>query len=457
MTIDAHLSDYFIRHRDRILADYFELLRFPTISSDPARLGDCARCATWLRQHLRGLGFSAEIVLAGDQPLLVAERPGSDNAPAVLFYGHYDVQPVEPLDQWRTNPFDPVLSGERVYARGAQDNKGQLFAFLTGVAALIEKGAVLPTLRIILDSQEESGSHALREHLPSLKRRLAADILLVCDTGLHSSGRVAITVGLRGLAHLTVRLTGSNHDLHSGTHGGVAPNPALALARMLATLHHDDGRIAVEGFLDGLVPPTDEERRQALALPFDREAYQRETGTLPAGGERGLDPVVRGSFHPTIEVNGIVSGHTGPGVKTIIPATATAKLSMRLCPGQSPTHVLRALTAHLKRQVPPGLAIEIADAESQGSGIRLPLDSPLVQIAAGVLERMAGEPPVFLWEGASIPVVAALWEQTGAAPLLVGFGSGEDHIHAPNESFSLTQFQQALRFSGLFLAELVAP
>lgn len=457
MTTDERLIDYFGQHRDRILSDYFDLLRFPTVSSDPARLGDCARCATWLRQHLRGLGFTAEIVLAGDQPLLVAERLGSDNAPAVLFYGHYDVQPAEPLDLWRTNPFEPVLEDERVYARGAQDNKGQLFAFLTGVAALIECGATLPTLRVILDSQEESGSRALREHLPSLKRRLAADILMVCDTGLHPSGRLAITAGLRGLAHLTVRLTGPAYDLHSGTHGGVAPNPAQALVRLLATLHHEDGRIAVEGFLDGLVPPTDAERQQAMAMPFDPEAYTRATGTLPTGGEHGLTPVERGSFRPTIEINGLVSGHTGPGIKTIIPAAATAKLSMRLCPGQSPVHVLRAVTAHLKREAPPGLTIEVADAESHGPGFRLPLDSPLMQIAAGVLERMAGEPPVFLWEGASIPVVAALREQTGAAPLLVGFGSEADHIHAPNESFSLAQFQQALRFCGLFLAELVAP
>ena len=286
MNIDERLIGYFNQHRDRILADYFDLLRFPTISSDPARLGDCARCATWIRQYLRRMGFSAEIVLAGDQPLLVAERPGSPNAPTVLFYGHYDVQPVEPLDQWRTSPFEPVLNGDRVYARGAQDNKGQVFAFLTGVAALIETGAPLPTLRIILDSQEESGSRALREHLPTLKRRLAADILLVCDTGLHSSGRVAITAGLRGLAHLTVRLTGPGHDLHSGTHGGVAPNPALALARLLATLHHDDGRIAVEGFLDGLVPPTDEERRQAKI----------ESQLISAGGQilkRGLMGVLK--------------------------------------------------------------------------------------------------------------------------------------------------------------------
>ena len=456
MTIDTHLTDYFDKNRERILDDYFALLRFPTISSDIARLGDSARCATWLRQYLRGLGFNAAIELADDQPLVIAERPGSANAPTVLFYGHYDVQPIEPCEQWRSDPFEPVLVGERVYARGAQDNKGQLFAFLTGVAALIASGAPLPPLRIILDSQEESGSGALRKHLPSLKRRLAADILLVCDTGKHSSGRLAITAGLRGLAHLTVHLTGASYDLHSGTHGGVAPNPALALTRMLATLHNADGSIAVEGFYDRLVPLTEAERRQAMSLPFDPGAYQRETGTLPAGGERGLEPVERGSFRPTIEINGLVSGHTGPGVKTIIPAAATAKLSMRLCPGQSPTHVLNVVSEHLRQRVPPGLKLEIANAESHGPGIRLPLDSPLMQIAADVLERMGGEPPAILWEGGSIPVVAALWEQTGAAPLLVGFGCGEDRVHAPNESFSLTQFREALRFSGLFLSELAA-
>jgi acetylornithine deacetylase/succinyl-diaminopimelate desuccinylase-like protein len=456
MTTHEQLSRYFERHRERILSDYFDLLRFPTISSDPARLGDCSRCATWLRKHLRGMGFAAEIHLAGDQPLLVAERPGSEHAPVVLFYGHYDVQPVEPLNLWQTDPFAPILRDGRVYARGAQDNKGQLFAFLVGVAALIEADAPLPTLRIILDSQEESGSSALHDHLPALKRRLAADVLLVSDTGMHNSGRFAITAGLRGLAHLTVHLHGPDHDLHSGTHGGVAPNPAQALARLLATLHHADGGIAVEGFLDRLVPPTEEERRQAMLLPFDPEAYLRETGTLATGGERDLPPIERGCFRPTIEVNGLLAGHTGAGTKTIIPASAMARLSMRLCPGQSPEGVIRLVAAHLKRHTPPGLRLEISEAHANGPGFRLPLDSPLVRIASGVLEQMAGEPPVFLWEGASIPIVAALWEQTGAAPLLVGFGSGEDRIHAPNESFSLTQFQHAMRFGGLFLAELAA-
>ncbi|NLF23542.1 MAG: M20 family dipeptidase [Lentisphaerae bacterium] len=456
MTMNEIIDAAFTRHRDALLADYFELLRFPSVSSDPARLGDCARCAAWLKRYLSRLGFSVEIVLAGDQPLLIAERAGATRPPTVLFYGHYDVQPADPLELWKTPPFEPTLIDDRVYARGAQDNKGQFFAFLAGVGALIEAGVPLPPLRILLDSQEESGSRALHAALPDLRRRLAAHVLLVGDTGMHTSGRLAITAGLRGLSHLTVRLSGPDHDLHSGTHGGVAPNPAMALARLIATLHDDDGRVAVPGFYDRLIPPTEEERRQANRLPFDPEAYQRETGTQPTGGERAYNPIERGCFRPTIEVNGIQAGHTGPGTKTIIPAGAVAKLSMRLVPGQSPEGVIRLVSEHLKRHTPPGLTLEIGEAQANGPGFRLPLDSPLVRLASGVLEQMAGEPPVFLWEGASVPIVSALQEQTGAAPLLVGFGLGEDRIHAPNESFSLTQFQLMMRFGGLFLAELAA-
>lgn len=447
----------FDAQRERILADWFALLRHPTIATEPGRLGDCSRCAAWLKRYLKRLGFATEILHGDEAPILLAERRGeAAAAPVALFYGHYDVQPADPLDQWQNPPFEPSLREGRVYARGAQDNKGQLFAFLEGMAALIADGTPMPTLRVLLECQEESGSDVLSRALPQLKGRLAADVLLVCDTSMHASGRPAITAGLRGVAHLGVRLDGPARDLHSGTHGGLAPNPALALARLLATLHHDDGSIAVEGFLDRLAPPSERELQLAEAAPFDSEGYTRATGVAPLGGERQLPPALRAAFRPTIEVNGMLAGYTGEGSKTIIPATAMAKLSARLCPEQNPRAALAAIVTHLRRHLPPGLRLTICDEHAAGPGFRLPLDSPVVRLAETALTRLDPRGPLFVWEGASIPIVVELQRHTGAAPLLVGFGREEDCIHAPNESFSLDQFRLTMSYAAQILAQLAA-
>lgn len=436
------------------LADYFELLRFQTVSADPMRLVDISRCAAWLKRYLGKLGFDARIHLEGDQPIVIAERVGSPAAPSVLFYGHYDVQPADPLELWRTDPFEPQLIDGRVYARGAQDNKGQLFAFIRGVSELIAAGRPLPTLRLLLESQEESGSGALRAALPKIRRRLASSILLVGDTGMHSSGRFAITAGLRGLAQLTVELFGPHHDIHSGMHGGAAPNPARGMAGLIATLHDARGRVAVPGFYDGVAPPSAAELELARAVPFDAAAYLAQTGVAPVGGEEGIDAVERLGFQPTLEVNGIHSGYGGPGSKTIIPAKALAKITMRLVPGQSPEGVLQKVIRHLRDHTPRGLRLEIPDSSAHGSGVRLPVDSPITRLAADVLEELGGAPPYFVWEGASIPIVSELHNQLGAAPLLVGFGREEDRIHAPNESFSLEQFRLMMDFSAMLMARL---
>ncbi len=456
MTSAADLAlQRFEEQRERILADWFALLRYPTVGAEPNRLGDCSRCAAWLKRYLKRLGFTTEIMQADEAPILLAERPGeAAAAPTTLFYGHYDVQPADPIDQWQSPPFEPELREGRVYARGAQDNKGQLFAFLEGMAALIAAGKPMPTMRVLLESQEESGSPVLSRVLPDLRRRLAADVLLICDTAMHASGRPAITAGLRGVAHLTIRIDGPARDLHSGTHGGLAPNPAMGLARLLATLHHDDGSIAVEGFLDRLAAPSARELQLADEVPFDSESYTKATGVAPLGGERNLPPCQRAAFRPTIEVNGMLAGHTGEGSKTIIPATAMAKLSARLCPDQNPQAALAAICAHLRSHLPPSLRLTIYDEHAAGAGFRLPLDSPMVRLAETVLTRLDPRGPLFIWEGASIPIVSELWSQTGAAPLLVGFGREEDNIHAPNESFSLEQFRLAMNYGARILAQL---
>lgn len=450
-------SAYFEAHRQAILDDWFALLRLPTVGADPKRLGDCARAAAWLKKFLKKLDFDVEIVVPESGlpvPVVIAERLGVAGVPSVLFYGHYDVQPEDPLDRWETPPFEPALRDGRVYARGAQDNKGQVCGFLQGVKALLEAGESLPTLKIVLEGQEESGSGALHLLAPQLAKRLQADVLMVSDTSCAADGRPSIVAGLRGVRHLTVALTGPAYDLHSGIHGGVAPNPAQGMAELLASLHNADGSIAVAGFCDRVRGPTGEElalARQSMAPEAD---YAREVGCPPCGGARGFDHVTRGSFMPTIEINGVHSGYGGPGSKTVIPASSFAKISMRLVPDQRPDEVMAAVEAHLKRHCPRGLTLEISEMCAGAPGFRLELNTPGFRLAADVLGRLDPRGAVFRWEGASIPIVSELRRISGAAPLLVGFGQEEDKIHCPNESFSLDQFVKVMAWSSMMLNAL---
>ncbi len=445
---------YFENNRESILADWFELLRMPTIGSDPARLGDCARCTAWLKRYLRPLGFTSEVILVNvGMPIFLATRDGEQSAPSILYYGHYDVQPADPLELWDTPPFEPTIKDDRVFARGAQDNKGQFFAFIQGLRALIESGGKIPPITILLEGEEESGSVHLAGELDNLRRRIGAQILMACDTEVAPDGRPAIVAGLRGVIHMTVTVCGAPRDLHSGTHGGVAPNPAQALARMLASMHDDAGHILVEGFTN-IHAPTDTERELASAGAIDNAGYEAATGVAPTGGEREFPPWERAGFRPSIEINGFHGGYGGPGSKTIIPSSAFAKISARLVPGQSPKACTDAIAAHLKERCPEGLRIEISEVQATGGALRLPVASPLCRIASEVISRIDPRGPVFQWDGASMPIVAGLAEASGATPLLIGFGEEGDRIHAPNESYSIVQFKKTMRYAFEMLSEL---
>lgn len=448
------LHDLFEANRDRYIAEWKDLLAFPTVSADPDCDRDCAACADWLVRHLRQIGFDARPIPTAFKPLVFAERRGRPGKPVVLFYSHYDVQPVDPLDQWLTPPFQPTLKGDRLFARGAEDNKGQLMAALKAMETLIARNALDATVKVIIEGEEESGGRGITESLPRLKEFLKADILMVADTGMAGPGIPTLVMGLRGIIHLTVLLEGPRHDLHSGLHGGVAPNPATELARLIATLHHPDGRIAVEGFYDSLPAPTDKERTMANAVPFTASAYLEQTGVSPLAGEKPFTPAERLGFRPCLEVNGMVSGYGGPGMKTIIPSRASAKISARLAAGQDPRLCLDRLIRHLKQHAPAGLALSIPEQGVGGAGFKLDTDSPVVRKAGTILESLMHRPPVFLWEGASIPIVSTLSQVSGAEPLLVGFGLEEDKIHAPNESYSLEQFRLGYLYTALFLSSL---
>ena len=436
--------------------DYFELLKFPTVGAEKEHLRDCVQCATWLKKWLKGIGASAELIVPqrdqgsgiGDQgfalsvPVVYAELKGQEGATTVLLYGHYDVQPPDPLGEWKTPPFEPTVQGDRVYCRGAQDDKGQVFAFLCGVRELMPKNV---NLKIVLDGQEESGSVGLFRLLEdkAFRKRLTADVMLVCDTSAAADLRPAIVAGLRGVNHFTVTLTAANRDLHSGEYGGIAPNAAQGMAELMASLHNADGSIAVSGFRDGIEPPSHEELEKAEEGMATEEMYATDIGTEPCGGQLGKTIMQRNCFEPTIEVNGIHSGYGGPGSKTVIPCQAIAKLSTRLVPGQIPAQTYEAVKRHLKDHCPKGMEVELSELTGDSPAFRLPLASPLFRLAADILGEMDPRGAVFQWDGASIPVIAAIREASGAAPLLVGWGQPEDRIHSPNESYSVRQFEVA--------------
>ena len=446
---------------DKVLSEYFELLRYESVGADPSHLRDCVSCASWLRKWLGALGFSAELVYPKQEPggalpppVVFAERKGGEAAATVLVYGHSDVQPADPLSEWDTPPFEPTMKDGRVYCRGANDDKGQTFALLCGMRDYLAAEGPKLNIKIVLDGQEESGSGALMALAPEMRRRLAADVLLVCDTSAAPSMRPAIVAGLRGVAHFTLRLTGPNRDLHSGEYGGIAPNPAQGMAELLASLHHPDGSIAVAGFRDGIEPPTHEEISAAEASTPSEEECAADIGCETAGGQMGKTIAQRVSFEPTIEVNGIHAGYGGPGSKTVIPCEAVAKISMRLVPGQSPRGAFAAVRTHLDDRCPKGMKVSFEDVNPGTPAFRLPLASPVFRLATHVLSEMDGRGALFQWDGASIPVLSVLREASGAAPLVVGWGQAQDRIHSPNESYSVEQFDRAREWGRRILEAL---
>jgi acetylornithine deacetylase/succinyl-diaminopimelate desuccinylase-like protein len=445
---------YFTTHQERFLEEWKTFLRFPSISADPNYNGQCVECAEWLVSHLKNLGFSAELLSTATKPLVYGVLPGDPKKQVVLFYGHYDVQPVDPLNLWETAPFEPTLRNGRLYARGAQDNKGQVFYFLKGIEALRASGVALPTIKILLEGEEECGSEAMHAGLRGLSQKLAADVLMVCDTGMLVPDSPTVTMGLRGIAHFELRVHGPSVDLHSGMYGGIVLNPLQALASIVAALHAPDGSVAVPGFYDGVADIPAEDKALANAAPIDVAAMSKVVGTEFHGGEKGFSVVERRGFRPTLEINGIGGGYQGSGSKTVIPTYGFAKLSMRLVAGQDPRSTLDKVTVYLKKLAPKGVRVEACEERVGGPALLVSTHSPVIRKAREALTAAFDRDPIFLWEGASIPIIPLLCEVSGAEPLLVGFGLDEDQIHAPNESFSLRQFEDGFRYVTSFLSRI---
>ena len=447
-------QEYYASNQDRFVQEWKDFLRFKSISADEAYKADCVACAEWLERHLAGLGFQTELWPSATLPLVYGVLPGNPKKPTVLFYGHYDVQPPDPVDHWHSPPFEPTLRDGRMYARGAQDNKGQVFYFLKALEALGAAGADLPTIKVIIEGEEESGSTAIHLGLEGWAEKLKADVLMVCDTGVLHPGVPTVTMGLRGIAHFDIKVHGPKIDLHSGVYGGVVLNPLQALASVVASLHAPDGSVAVPGFYDKVRKPSAEDVAIANEAPIDPVEISAALGVELTGGEHGLPATERRGFRPTLEVNGIGGGYQGAGNKTVIPSEGFAKISMRLVDGQDPEETLRLVMNYVQTLAPAGTRIETLHPVAGGPALLLSVKAPVVQSARKALLAAFGREPVYLWEGASIPIVAKLAKVSGGQPLLIGFGEEGDMIHAPNESFSLKQLEAGYRYVTSFLPVL---
>ena len=431
-------------HRSQNQEDLLELLRIPSISASSDHRDDVRRAASWLGEHFEEMGLEAELIETEGHPLVYAESPSVPGAPVALVYGHYDVQPPDPLDLWQSLPFDPSVRDGNVYARGASDDKGQMLTHVKSVQAWLASGEKLPLqVKFLIEGEEEVGSESLEKFLAKEPDKLACDCVVISDTAQFAPDVPAITYGLKGIAYFEVHLTGPNRDLHSGVFGGAVTNPANTLSKMLAAIIDGEGRVQLPRFYDSVIPLTDAEREQWQALPFEQEAFEAELDVNGVSGEVGYTTLERRWARPTFDVNGLTSGYQGEGAKTVLPSAASAKFSFRLVPNQDPKEVAAALRQFLQPLVPPGIQMELVEYHG-GKGIVFPLDSPLMEAAADAIEIGFGKRPVFMREGGSIPIVSNFAEQLQAEVLLLGWGQNDDNLHSPNEKFSLEAYQRGI-------------
>jgi acetylornithine deacetylase/succinyl-diaminopimelate desuccinylase-like protein len=448
----AHIDS----QRANFEGDLLELLRIPSVSADPAFAPEVRRAAAWVRDKLAAVGLKSEIIDTGGHPIVYAESPPVPGAPVALVYGHYDVQPPDPLDEWTTPPFEPTIRDGKVFARGATDDKGQMLTHVQSLAAWLKVAGKLPLqVKCLIEGEEEVGSEHLGPFLRNNAQRLACNCVVISDTSQFAPGAPAITYGLRGIAYFELRLTGSKQDLHSGVFGGGVANPANAMAKMLAGLVDDQGRITIAGFYDDVIALTDRERKEFASLPFDEAAFKSQLGVEELAGEVGYSTIERRWARPTLDVNGLTSGYQGAGAKTVLPARASAKLSCRLVPNQDPKKVAAGLRKRLTELLPAGIKMELVEHHG-GAGIVMPLDSPYLQAAAAAVETGFQKRPVFIREGGSIPIVNTFAEVLKADVLLLGWGQNDDNPHSPNEKFSLDDYHRGIRASAALWQQLSA-
>ncbi|HLV99658.1 MAG TPA: dipeptidase [Ktedonobacterales bacterium] len=452
----AGARSYGEANRERFRAELMELLRIPSISTLPEHKDDVRRAAAYVADHLRRAGLeNVEVVATAGHPLVYGEWLKATGKPTVLLYGHYDVQPVDPLDLWETPPFEPTIKGDNLYARGASDDKGQMFALVKALEALHQADGAFPVnVKVLIEGEEEAGGESIEAYVKAHPERLAADLSLIYDTGMPEVGLPAVTYGLRGILYTELEVRGAKRDLHSGVYGGVAPNPLHALALILAGLKDRDGHIHIPGFYDRVRPATEAEKENWASYPFDVDAALRDEMGIPAlVGEAEYGAEERRTARPTLEVHGIIGGFTGEGAKTVIPNVVKAKVSMRLVPDQRPGDIFPLFEQAVQALCPPSVEVTIRNVHG-GDGVLLPLESKWMQAAASALRAVFDRDPIYLREGGSIPIGALFENVLHAPPVFMGFGLPDDNLHAPNEKFYLPHYEIAIQSAIEFLYEV---
>ncbi len=439
-------------HLDPLL----EILRFKSISTDPAYADDVVRCAQWLLVRLAKAGLKSELHRTAGHPVILARNEPRSDRPTVLIYGHYDVQPVDPLVLWTHPPFEPVIENGRIFARGASDNKGQIMAHILGIETALARDGDLPVnLILLVEGEEEIGSPNLEPFLRARRAELACDVIAVSDTGMVGPGMPTLTYGLRGIAALQVKVSGPAMDLHSGIFGGAVANPITALTRLLATLHSEDGRVAVKGFYDGVVPPQPWEKEAWSKLPLGETEIGKITGVPELFGEAGFTALERMWARPTAEINGIGGGYQGEGTKTVIPREAFAKLTFRLVPGQNAKETIAGVIEHLRAACAPGVLLTVEGGHDGAAYLMDPF-SRYGLAAQNALRATFGREPALIREGGSIPIVQTFKEVLGVETLLLGLALPDCRAHSPNENFSIENFETGIRLNQALLKELAA-
>ncbi len=449
------IIDFINSNRDRYVDELKTFLAIPSISALPQHRGDVRRCSEWTAEELRRIGLqNVRLIETPGYPVVYGDWLGAPGAPTILFYGHYDVQPVDPLDLWESPPFEAAVREGEIYARGAADDKGQIFMHFKAVEAIMKQMGRLPVnIKFILEGEEEVGSAHLDEFVRDHKDQLAADVVVISDSPMFDRGVPSICYGLRGLVYFQIDLRGTKTDLHSGSFGGAVANPAFVLAQLLAQMKDRGGRVKIPGFYDAVQPLTEEERAEFKRLPFHEKRYRQDLGAPKLFGERDYTTLERVWARPTFEVNGLLSGFTAEGAKTVIPAVAMAKVSMRLVPDQDPDQVASLFEAYLKKVTPKTVELKITRMHG-GKPWMTAFDNRFVQAAGRAIERGFGQRPVFNREGGSIPVVSTFQEVLGLPSVLFGVGLPDENAHAPNEKLDLGNFHNGILASTFLYEEI---
>ncbi|MFD1256015.1 dipeptidase [Mucilaginibacter terrae] len=444
------IRQYIEDHKQRLLDELFELLRFPSVSADPKYRADVLNTANYTAKKLREAGAdNVEVCQTAGYPIVYGEKIIDSTKPTVLVYGHYDVQPPDPLELWKTPPFEPTVRDGKIYARGACDDKGQFYMHVKAFELMMQTNTLPCNIKFMIEGEEEVGSNNLGIFVKENKERLKADVVLISDTSMISMETPSLETGLRGLSYLEVEVVGPNRDLHSGVYGGAVANPATILAKMIASLHNEDNQVNIPGFYNDVVDLTDDERKALNSAPYNEEEYKKDLDITEVWGEKGYSTMERTGTRPTLEVNGIWGGYIGEGAKTVLPSKANAKISMRLVPNQSSERITALFTEHFARIAPPYVKVKVTPHHG-GEPVVTPTDSVAYKAAQKAISEAFGVDPIPTRGGGSIPIVALFEAELGIKTVLMGFGLDSDALHSPNEKYDIYNYYKGIETIPLF-------